>query len=150
MHNFAKSAPTAQSLDSQRARARRRPAALLLAGLLAAGFVPAKADAAGDKVQPATVEGGLDKPAVREVVRANIDHVRSCYNAELQDDDNLAGRSVLTFVVRTDGSVSEVGIAESTMPTRFNQCLSQSASTWSFPVADAETRVSYPFEMSPG
>lgn len=150
MHNFAQSAPTAQFLASQRARRRRKPAALLLAGLLTAGFVPSEADAAEDKVERPTVDGGLDKPAVRAVVRANIGDVRSCYNAELRDDGDLAGRSVLTFVVQTDGSVSEVGVSESTMPARFDQCLSQAASTWSFPVANADTQVSYPFMMSPG
>ncbi|PRQ08129.1 AgmX/PglI C-terminal domain-containing protein [Enhygromyxa salina] len=147
---LTKSAPTFHSLDAQRVRARRKPAATLLAGLLAAIFMPSEADAANTEVQNATVEGGLDKSAVREVVRANIDQVRSCYNAELVDDATIEGSSVLAFVVRSDGSVTKAKVPESTMPPRFDRCMRRAVSTWSFPVAEAQTRVSYPFTMSPG
>lgn len=98
----------------------------------------------------AKVEGGLDKPAVREVVRANIDDVRHCYNAELRDDETLAGRVVISFVVNPDGTTSKIHVSESTMPKRFDACMVEHVATWSFPKADAATSVVYPFEMEPG
>lgn len=132
-----------------RARVLQTTKLLLLAGLLAACVVP-EASAAPSTVKPATVEGALDKPAVREVVRAHIDEVRECYNAELVEDETVAGRSVIAFVIQPDGSVSETSVRESTMPERFDACMVAAVEGWSFPTADAETRVSYPFEMSPG
>lgn len=127
------------------------PTKLLMLGcLLASCVAPAQASAAPGTVQKATVEGALDKPTVREVVRAHIDEVRECYNAELIEDDTLGGRSVISFVILPDGSASEVVVPESTMPARFDACMITAVEGWSFPAADAETRVMYPFELSAG
>jgi TonB family protein len=123
---------------------------LLLASMLAACVGSAEASAAPASVQQSSVEGALDKPAVREVVKAHIDEVRECYNAELIENETVAGRVVISFIVQPDGSASEVGIPESTMPARFDACIVAAVEVWSFPTADAETRVTYPFEMSPG
>jgi outer membrane biosynthesis protein TonB len=122
---------------------------LLLAGLLAACVVP-EASASPGTVKQASVEGALDKPAVREVVKAHIVEVRKCYNAELVEDETVAGSVVVSFVIQPDGWASEVGVPESTMPARFDACVITAVEGWSFPASDAETRVSYPFEMSPG
>jgi TonB family protein len=119
---------------------------LLLGGLLAACAASPEASAA----PAATVEGGLDKPAVREVVKAHIDQVRECYNAELVEDEAVAGSVVVSFVVQPDGSATQVNVPESSMPARFDACLITAVEGWSFPASDAETRVSYPFELSPG
>lgn len=123
---------------------------LALAGLLGACVASAEASTAPAKTEKASVDGGLDKPAVREVVKAHIEEVRGCYNAELVEDEKVEGRSVVSFVIRPDGSASEVGIAESTMPTRFDECMTAAVERWSFPTSDAETSVVYPFELSPG
>jgi outer membrane biosynthesis protein TonB len=123
---------------------------LAFAGLLGACVASAEASTAPAKAGQATVEGGLDKPAVREVVKAHIDEVRGCYNAELVEDENVEGRSVVSFVILADGSASEVGVAESTMPTRFDECMTAAVEGWTFPTSDAETRVVYPFMLSPG
>jgi TonB family protein len=119
---------------------------MLLAALLGS-LVAAPAAAAAPK---ATVEGGLEKAAVREVVRAHIDEVRDCYNAELVEDETVGGRTVVTFVIEADGSVHDASIPESTMPERFDACLSKAVATWAFPTSDAETLVTYPFEFEPG
>jgi TonB family protein len=101
-------------------------------------------------VPAAKVEGELDKPAVREVVRAHIDEIRHCYNAVLVEDATIEGQTVTSFVIHPDGSVHEAGITESSMPEQFDACLLEVVGRWSFPTSDAETRVSYPFQFSPG
>jgi TonB family protein len=123
---------------------------LLLASLLTGCVGSAEASTDPGTVQPASVEGALDKPAVREVVKAHIDQVRECYNAELVEDETVAGRVMVTFVVQPDGAASEVGVSESTMPERFDACMIKAVEAWSFPSSDAETRVTYPFDLSPG
>jgi TonB family protein len=122
---------------------------LLLAGLLAA-CVASTATAAPPKIRHTSVEGSLDKAAIREVVKARIHEVRECYNAELSEDETVAGRSVVSFVVQPDGSVTEVGVPESTMPERFDACMVTAVEGWSFPASAGQTRVMYPFEMSAG
>lgn len=94
--------------------------------------------------------GGLDKAAVREVVRANIDDVRDCYNVELLEDETVGGRVSLSFVTNPDGTTSKIAVTESTLPERFDACLANVAASWSFPTSDASTSVVYPFELSPG
>jgi TonB family protein len=119
---------------------------MLLGCLLAACSASAEASAA----PAATVDGGLDKPAVREVVKAHIDQVRECYNAELVENEAVAGSVMVSFVVQPDGSATQVGVPESSMPARFDACITTAVEGWTFPASDAETRVSYPFDFSPG
>jgi outer membrane biosynthesis protein TonB len=126
------------------------PINLLLFGCLLAACAVPEASASPAAAPQATVEGGLDKPAVREVVRAHIDDVRECYNAELIEDDTVGGHVIVSFVVQPDGSASEVVVPESTMPERFDACVTTIVAAWTFPAADAETRVSYPFNLSAG
>jgi outer membrane biosynthesis protein TonB len=133
------------------ARTLRKPTIMLLvAGLLGTSVASPAAAAAPATMPTATVEGGLDKQAVREVVRANIEQIRDCYNAELIEDDSVEGSTVTSFVIQPDGSVHDAGIIESTMPERFDACLTQAIGSWWFPASDDETRVSYPFHLSPG
>jgi outer membrane biosynthesis protein TonB len=122
----------------------------LVAALSTGCLVSQPASAGPGDTPQAQVEGSLDKPAVREVVKTNIDQVRDCYNAELVRDETIAGRSVIAFVVGPDGSTGELAITESTMPDSFDACLIAAIQTWSFPTSDGQTRVSYPFNMSAG
>ena len=101
----------------------------------------------------ASVEGSLDKAAIREVVRANIDDVRECYTIELREDEDTTlvdddGR--VAFVIATDGHVREVEIASSSMPARFDACVAAAVERWTFPSATDETSVTYPFALAPG
>lgn len=123
---------------------------LVFAGLLTVCIAAPTVHAAPAPNPPAAVEGGLDKPTVREVVRAHIDDVRDCYNAVLVEDETIEGATVTSFVIHPDGSVHDAGITESTMPKRFDACLTKAVGSWSFPASDAETRVTYPFQFSPG
>jgi TonB family protein len=131
---------------------------LALAGLIGLGLTTWTIDAAARTSdsdpqpmgQQARVEGGLDKPAVRAVVAAHIHDIRRCYNAELIEDESVAGDIVIAFTVAAAGSVHGVTITESTMPARFDACVAAAVGTWQFPSAELETHVSYPFAMSPG
>ncbi len=122
----------------------------LLAGLLGARGSAEAATPANDAERTTTVEGGLDKSAVRAVVSAQIDDVRDCYTTELGDDETAAGRIVVSFVIQPDGSPVDVGVAESTMSARFDGCMTTTIERWSFPTSATDTRVTYPFVLSLG
>lgn len=121
-----------------------------LVGLIGLTLTSQTADAAAHTSTTAQVNGGLDKATVREVVRARIDDVRHCYNAELNDNEELAGSVVVDFTIAATGSVHDVKVAESTMPARFDTCMAKRVATWQFPAAAQPTAVSYPFVMEPG
>lgn len=130
---------------------------LAVLGLLPASAIHAAAPAPSPEPQPepqgvkrAEVDGGLDRAAVREVVRARIADVRGCYNTELLDDPAVAGRIVLAFTVTPAGDVREASVAESTMPARFDACVRAAVTTWAFPASERPTEIRYPFALEPG
>jgi TonB family protein len=131
-----------------RTHSRKPVIMLMLAGLLGCSIAAPAAAASPGNTLHAQVEGGLSKSVVREVVRGHIEEVRDCYNAELVEDGTIEGRSVVTFAIEPDGSVHDARVPESTMPERFDACLSKAVQTWAFPTSDAQTLVTYPFEFT--
>ena|SRR5690606_6783203 len=132
-------------------RPRSAPALALLAlGCLGAGLVssPRSAHAGGPHAE---VEGQIDKGKIREVVRAHIDEVRHCYNTELVEQPELAGRTVIAFTIGAEGQVLERDVTESTMPPRFDGCLEDAVAGWRFPAPKDSGKVSvhYPFLLEP-
>lgn len=112
-----------------------KKSSMVLAVILATGAAPAQAGG-----------GTLDKDAIRKVVRAHIDEVRACYNEGLKRDPELAGRIVLEFVIAAEGAVSQVKIAETTVPdAQMGACVVSAAQTWVFPApAGGSMSVTYP------
>jgi hypothetical protein len=56
-----------------------------------------------------SVSGRLPPEEIQKVVRANFDVFRSCYEAGLRKDAELAGRVGIRFVIDRDGKVSWAG-----------------------------------------
>ena len=103
-----------------------------LLGLTFALLLASEAQASGRK---ATVSppGALDKDEIREVVRANIDQIRRCYNQELTRDPDSAGRIIVNFVIESTGRVGRVDIEESVFPVDLNTCMVNAIASWTFP-----------------
>jgi hypothetical protein len=100
-----------------------------------------------------TVTGALDKDIVRRIVRAHINEVRSCYNAALTTDPNLAGNVTLEMTIGADGKLStSLVTANTTKDEPLAQCIAKAAKKWTFPkpAGGGTVTVSYPFVLSPG
>ena len=71
------------------------------------------------KVMPGTVPiptGSLDKEIIRRIVLARVDDIRGCYEKlALVDDPQREGKVAVKFIVGTDGVVTMVAIAETTL-----------------------------------
>jgi Ca-activated chloride channel family protein len=100
-----------------------------------------------------TVTGSLDKDIIRRIVRAHINEVRSCYNAALANDPNLAGNVTIEMTIGADGKLStSLVTGNTTKDEPLAQCIAKAAQKWTFPkpAGGGTVTVSYPFVLSPG
>ncbi len=104
-------------------------------------------------IQSGTVEGtGFDRDMVRRIVRAHINEVRSCYNAGLVKNPNLAGRVLIKFTIMPTGKVASSLVEENTTKdSAVANCIAKAVKRWSFPkVSKGTAIVSYPFRLTAG
>ena len=91
--------------------------------------------------------------AIRRIVRAHINEIRSCYNEGLTRDPNLSGRVVLKFTIKPDGKVrSAVVSSNDSGDSAVGKCMAKVAKNWKFPKVPGggDVVVSYPFVIHPG
>ena len=101
----------------------------------------------------AKVEGNLDKDIVRRIIRAHINEVRSCYQAGLKRDPDLAGRVAISFIINGKGQVTSSVVESSTLGDgEVDTCIAKAAKKWRFPKPADGTNVSviYPFNLDAG
>ena len=101
----------------------------------------------------AKVVGALDKDIIRRIVRAHINEVRSCYNAELTKEPTLEGRVAINFVITPTGKVGSSVVEDDTMGNaKVAKCIAKAVKRWKFPKprGGGNVVVTYPFIMSPG
>jgi TonB family protein len=96
-----------------------------------------------------TLASSLDREEISRVIRSHRAEVRRCYESGLQRRPGLAGRLVVEFTLRQDGSVSRAEIRKSDLgDPEVEACIAARALTWKFPpVAPVEDSASfsYPF-----
>jgi TonB family protein len=105
---------------------------------------------------PANIRVGCDlgtgSSSITFTIRRHINEIRNCYELELQKDHGLAGRVVVKFSVRPDGSVRTATVASSTLGNAtVESCVVASARRWQFPAVPGrgEAIVTYPFVLTP-
>ncbi len=98
------------------------------------------------------VSGGLTSQEVMQVIRANLNQIRHCYEQLLQRSPNARGKIGVNFVIGLDGRVTSVNIVAATISDmRMGSCVTGKIQRWNFPkprggqAATAE----YPFVFSP-
>ena len=101
-------------------------------------------------VCPPNATSELSRDAVREVVRANIDLVRGCYESGLRSDPELRGRVTLEFSIGPDGRVQTSEVVERDVPESVAECIRFGSQTWRFPAPRCgAVKVKYPFVLEP-
>lgn len=99
----------------------------------------------------AKVRGALDRDIIRRIVRAHINEVRSCYNAGLTKNPNLAGRVAVQFVITGTGKVGSSVVQESSLKdSSVSNCIARAVKRWKFPKprGGGNVIVTYPFKLS--
>jgi outer membrane biosynthesis protein TonB/pSer/pThr/pTyr-binding forkhead associated (FHA) protein len=115
----------------------------LSGGSVGAGSVMALSDD-----EETSIEGGLDKDAIAEVIKRNIGQIRYCYERQLSSNPDLYGKVLVKFTIGADGDVAEPRVDGTTLKSAMVEgCILRRLAGWKFPLPKGGTqvRVSYPF-----
>ena len=115
----------------------------LAGGSVGAGNVMALSDD-----EETSIEGGLDRDAIAEVIKRNLGQIRYCYERQLSSNPDLYGKVLVKFTIGAAGDVSSQKIDNSTLKSDMVEgCILRRMAGWKFPLPKGGTqvRVSYPF-----
>src|SRR5262249_35457417 len=90
--------------------------------------------------------GGMDKEAIRRVIREHLREIRNCYEKELQHSPDLYGKVVLEWDIEEGGRVSRCVVKSNALGNdAVAGCLASRLKMWKFPdpPKDQIGRVSY-------
>ena len=83
---------------------------------------------------PTHVSGGLPREVILKVVKRHQSEIKYCYDAQLSQVRDLAGKVAVLFVIDPGGAVSEAAIAESTLGSDpVEACMLGAIRRWKFP-----------------
>lgn len=102
--------------------------------------------------EPATVSGGLDREVIRRVIVSHRPQIRYCYEKQLSNTPDLAGKVLVEFVITGEGSVSSAHVSEQTLSdAEVGKCIVSKVKTWTFPKpkGNGVVVVTYPFLFKP-
>ncbi|MGE4130422.1 MAG: AgmX/PglI C-terminal domain-containing protein [Bdellovibrionales bacterium] len=94
---------------------------------------------------------GMDREAIRRVIREHLREIRNCYEARLQSNPELHGKVVLQWNIVGAGQVKNARVTGNSLgDSAVGDCLARRLSTWTFPSPpqDQIGQVVYPFVFS--
>ncbi len=95
-----------------------------------------------------SVEEGLTKDEVGEVIHRHLSEVRYCYESAMIRTPDVEGKLIINFVIGATGAVKTADVKQSTLPDpRLDDCVLRRLVTWKFPQTKGgvDVAVSYPF-----
>jgi outer membrane biosynthesis protein TonB len=101
--------------------------------------------------QDADFGGGMDKEAIRRVIREHYREIKNCYDRELQRSPDLFGKLVLQWDIEEEGRVSGAVVKNNALGNEtVANCIISRLRTWKFPdpPKDQVGRVVFPFVFS--
>ncbi|MBX7191531.1 MAG: AgmX/PglI C-terminal domain-containing protein [Sandaracinaceae bacterium] len=116
----------------------------------AGGFRGRAASVPRIRTGEADVRGSLSREVIRRVIRRHINEVRFCYEQELAQRPDLAGRVTVSFIISATGAVQTASVANTTLNNaRVEGCVAQAVRRWTFPAPDGggAVLVNYPFVL---
>jgi outer membrane biosynthesis protein TonB len=101
--------------------------------------------------QDADFGGGMDKEAIRRVIREHYREIKNCYDRQLQRSPDLFGKLVLQWDIEEEGRVSGAVVKNNALGNEaVANCIISRLRTWKFPdpPKDQVGRVIFPFVFS--
>lgn len=95
--------------------------------------------------------GSIDKEAIRRVIRNNLTEITGCFEKELEKNENLAGKAIMTWEIDDQGNAAKARASEDPSVTLKNKnvssCLASIINGAKFPPAPpkAHITVKFPF-----
>ncbi len=114
----------------------------------AGGFGGRRSTVPRIRTAEADVRGSLSREVIRRVIRRHINEVRFCYEQELAQRPDLAGRVTVSFIISATGAVQTATTSATTLNNaRVEGCIVQAVRRWTFPAPDGGgvVGVNYPF-----
>jgi TonB family protein len=99
-------------------------------------------------VGASSVEEGLTKDEVGEVIHRHLSEVRYCYESAMLRTPDIEGKLIVNFTIGGPGNVKSSEVKNSTLPDpRLDDCIIRRLNTWKFPntKGGVDVAVSYPF-----
>jgi hypothetical protein len=95
------------------------------------------------------VSAGMDKEAIRHVIRDNLVPIRHCYEKELKAHKDLHGKLVLEWDIEGGGKVTKVAVKKS-FNANVDQCIADVIKSTKFPEPPKGSvgRIVFPFVFS--
>lgn len=96
----------------------------------------------------ASVRGSLSKEVIRRYIRRHINQIRYCYEQQLAQRPDLAGRVAVRFVITASGAVTSASVAGSTLGNAAAEaCVARAVERIAFPQPEGGgvVIVTYPF-----
>ncbi len=116
----------------------------------AGGFSGRRSTVPRIRTGEADVRGSLSREVIRRVIRRHINEVRFCYEQELGQRPDLAGRVTISFIISATGAVQTATTSSTTLNNaRVEGCIVQAVRRWTFPAPDGGgvVGVNYPFVL---
>jgi hypothetical protein len=116
----------------------------------AGGFSGRRSTVPRIRTGDADVRGSLSREVIRRVIRRHINEVRFCYEQELAQRPDLAGRVTVSFIISATGAVQTATVSNTTLNNaRVEGCIVQAVRRWTFPAPDGGgvVGVNYPFVL---
>jgi len=120
-------------------------------GLGAAGEATSQQSRGRGMVGDPVILGALDRSLIDQVIHQDIDTIAACYHQALAEDESLAGKVVIKFVIAKDGSVSSSTVKRSDLGhANTESCIAQAIQRMQFaePRGGGIVIASYPFILS--
>ncbi|MBX7149664.1 AgmX/PglI C-terminal domain-containing protein [bacterium] len=95
----------------------------------------------------------MSRDLIDAVIKLKMSQIKYCYQRELQNDPSLAGKVVVQFTIKADGTVdaSSVKIHTTTLNSpAVEKAILDRFKLMTFPESSGVTVVKYPFIFSPG
>jgi pSer/pThr/pTyr-binding forkhead associated (FHA) protein/outer membrane biosynthesis protein TonB len=113
----------------------------------------AKKDSSMISLSTPVVMGALPPEVIKKVIDENKNQIRYCYESELQRNQNLEGRVMMTWVIAATGAVAKTSVKESTLKNdNVERCIGAKIRGWRFPppAGGGIVEVNYPFVFRAG
>lgn len=101
--------------------------------------------------QRVRVEGGLSKDQIAKVIRRHQSEIKYCYETQLQQHPELAGKVAVLFTIDGTGGVSEALVSESSLANETAEgCMLSKIRRWKFPepIGGGIVTVNFPWIFS--
>ena len=95
-----------------------------------------------------SVDEGLTKDEVGEVIHKHLSEVRYCYESAMIRSPDIEGKLMTDFTINGQGIVKSADVKSSTLPDpRLDDCIIRRLVTWKFPKprGGVDVAVAYPF-----